>query len=341
MLYNTYADRIKNIVAQNKQRKDLLSKGRTIGAIGSISGTPVNIKKHLLKEQLEFAKDMHFDQSDLLALVANVSLHNSTLGMHPDFSYLKGTDDTEYHWIISIFVDIQGSTNLFRDYNNEEIFNITNTIQSAVIHTIVKFGGHIQRLQGDGVLAYFGGKKDDKEDAVRRAMTAAAFISYFVKNDLKDLFLKDDIEEINTRIGIDFGDDETVMWANFGVEHISELTTLSLHTSLAAKMQAHAKSNGIVAGNNIKNLMPGNENYFELVSEENRYIFKDPGNKFYYTQWIFKWYQFLKKQPFICCENDGSLSLVRPVKPVVNPPAPPIDYSGLAAIADSNKPYGN
>lgn len=65
------------------------------------------------------------------------------------------------------------------------------------------------------------------------------------------VFLEDGIEKINTRIGIDFGDDE-VLWANFGLMDVSELTTVNLHTSLASKMQGWASKNGIVLGQHIK-----------------------------------------------------------------------------------------
>ena len=294
MLYNDYTNRIKNIVAKNQLRKSNDFTGRTIGAIGGITQN-----KHRLHEQKAFSDEMHFNQTDLMSLVAGTSLEQSRLGVHPDFAYLKGTDETENHWIISVFVDIQGSTNLFRDYDLEEIYSITNTIQAAVIHTIVALGGQIQRLQGDGVLAYFGGKIIDKKEAVRMSLIACSFISYFVKNDLKDLFLKDGIEEISTRIGVDFGDDPDVMWANFGVEHISELTTLSLHTSLAAKMQANAARNGIVTGDFVKDRMPEEEIYFKIISENERYIFTDKTKGFRYTQWVFEWERFLKNNPLL------------------------------------------
>jgi adenylate cyclase len=173
------------------------------------------------------------------------------------------------------------------------------------------------------------------------SLIACSFISYFVKNDLKDIFLKDGIEEISTRIGIDFGDDTDVMWANFGIDHISELTTLSLHTSLAAKMQTNASRNGIVAGDFVKDRMPGNEGFFKIIDESDRYIFIDKGKDFRYTQWVFEWEGFLRKQPFIISNSDGSLAIRKTAGPTINvpQPAPKPDYSGLAALASSSRPY--
>jgi class 3 adenylate cyclase len=203
MFYNEYTNRIKSVVAENRQRKENLTKAHAIGAIAQM---PSELKKKQLTEQRNFSSKAHFETIDLMTVVTETSLGRSVLGIHPQFAHLKGTDRTENHWIVSVFIDIKGSTNLFKDYDLEEIYMITNTIQAAEIDTVIALGGHIQRLQGDGVLAYFGGRDMNKADAVRVALTACSFVSYFVKNDLKNLFLKDGIEEISTRIGVDFGD---------------------------------------------------------------------------------------------------------------------------------------
>jgi class 3 adenylate cyclase len=218
----------------------------------------------------------------------------------------------EYHYIVSAFIDIQGSTNLHKKYELEEIYSITNTVQSAAIHTVIALGGHVQRLQGDGVFAYFGGKKISKERAVEMAVTACSMFTYFIQNDLKNVFLEDGIEDINTRIGIDFGDDAKVLWANFGLMDVSELTTLSLHTSLASKMQAWASKNGIVVGQYIKDRLTTAEGIFDLVRNskgevEKRYIFEDQEKNFRYTQYSFNWYGFLKTLPFVKADANGKL----------------------------------
>src|SRR5690606_523932 len=144
-------------------------------------------------------------------------------------------------YIVSVFIDISNSTSLFREYEPETILIITNTIQRAAIHTCVTFGGYVHRLEGDGLFVYFGGKGIDKKDATIKAITAASMFTYFVKNDLKKIFDHEGIEDISTKIGMDFGDDDKVLWAKAGIGDCSEITTYSLHTSLASKMQKWAK----------------------------------------------------------------------------------------------------
>ncbi len=243
MIYSNYTDRLKNIVSESRIKKSKLEKGfSSFSGIGGLSDSYID-KKKLIREQRNFSNNMHLNAKQLGSILNGEQLKNAKLGQHPDFIRLKGTDDVEYHYIVSLFIDIQGSTNLHRKYDLEDIYRITNTIQSASIHTCIALGGHIQRLQGDGVFAYFGGKTVAKNKAVELAVTAGSMFTYFVENDLKNIFLEDGIENINTRIGIDYGDDEDVQWANFGLMDVSELTTNSLHTSLASKMQSYRRGN--------------------------------------------------------------------------------------------------
>lgn len=306
MIYDKYTQHLKNILKDSSDKRNL-TKG--ISGLTGI-GDPNEKRMKLMNEQRSFSNHLQFNAQPLSQILQPHLLTDAKLGVHPDFKHLKGVDQTENHYIVSLFIDIQGSTNLFRKYDLEDIFRITNTIQSAAIHTILALGGHVQRLQGDGVFAYFGGKQIEKKKAVEQSVTACGMFSYFVQNDLKEVFLESEIENINTRIGIDFGDDDDVLWANFGLMDVSELTTLSLHTSLASKMQSFANRNGIMVGDNVKKILQGDTNWYEIISEEDRYIFRDPAKKFFYTQYRFDWYNFLKSLPFIEESENGKLHIV-------------------------------
>lgn len=264
--------------------------------------------------------------------------YNQTLGLHPDFSYLKATHTTEEHYIISCFVDIVGSTNLFKKFSKETVFLITNTLVKANIHTALIHGGYIQRIQGDGLFVYFGGKSISKEKAVNDALLSLSTYSYFVQNDLKDYLLSQGVENISIRSGIDIGDTEDVLWGSCGIENISEVTTCSLHTSLASKMQSYANRFGIVAGDNVKNLVSKSEDFFSVVSkrtgnENDRYIFRNPEEGFNYTQYDFNWEKFLKQQPNVTFDQNGRLNFKLEISnPQLNP-------AHLKPIAELSKPY--
>ena len=310
MIYNSYKDRLKDIVSGT--RNNNISK-----AYNSFTGdlSDRSFKKALIHEQRAFSSKMHLSGQPLGSILKVDDLEAARLGLHPDFKHLKGTDDIEYHYIVSVFIDIKGSTNLIGKYELEDVYRITNTIQTAAIHTCIALGGHVQRLQGDGVFAYFGGKSLNKNKAVEQALTACSMFSYFVQKDLKEVFLEEGIEDINTMFGIDFGDDGDVLWANFGLKDISELTTISLHTSLASKMQSFASRNGIVVGQYIKDRVAVDEAIFDLVrdaegKEKKRYIIEIPKKNFRYTQYSFDWFNYLKTLPFIQTGPDGELFIV-------------------------------
>jgi len=285
-------------------------------------------EKRLLPNLADFARELgltpNFDQA---------------LGLHPDFAHLKHSESLEDHYIVSMFVDIKGSTNLFKKYTPRTVWIITNTIQRAAIHTCLIFGGYVHRLQGDGLFVYFGSKNMTPELAVKRSLQFSSVFTYFVKEDLKNLFIEQGIENIYTRIGIDLGYDRDVIWGMAGIGEISEVTTCSLHTSLASKMQSSAVSNGIVVGDHVKNESSVLTEFYTPVchrtkSENDRYIFQIPEERFNYTQYDFNWMAFLKRQDFIATDLYGQLQLKQ--KAVV---VPNRNLANLAPIAATSKPF--
>ena len=177
---------------------------------------------------------------------------------------------------------------------------------------------------------------------MQSALQSTSVFTYFVKNDLKNLFSEQGIDKISTRIGIDLGYDRDVIWAMAGIGEISEVTTCSLHTSLASKMQSSAESNGIVIGDNVKyNTLSKFQDLILPVcqrtrDENDRYIFRIPNDKFYYTQYDFNWLSFLKRQDFIATDMQGNIWLKR--KEISNQNR---KIENLAPIASLNKPYLN
>lgn len=264
---------------------------------------------------------------------------SQTLGSHPDFAHLKHTEDTEEHYIVSMFLDVKRSTQLYGRYEPATVFIINNAIQRAAIHTALIFGGYVHRLQGDGMFAYFGGKNVPIKDAVSRSLQFASVYSYFVKHDLKNVFEQQGIEKIFTRIGVDLGYNEDVVWAMAGIGEISEVTTFSLHTNLAAKMQQYALPNGIVVGDHIKDEVPSLINFISPVCNRtekaaDRYIFEIPKRNFRYTQHDFDWLKFLKQQDYIATDLSGNIQLKSRQSAIVY-----ANSNNLAPIAEKSKPY--
>jgi len=254
------------------------------------------------------------------------------LGNHPDFSHLRYTNNTEKHWIISAFVDVKKSTHLYNNFALATVALITESIIKASIFAVNLCGGYVHRIQGDGLMVYFGGKNIEKKQATKDALKAFAMISYFVKNDLKEYFDSKGIKEIYTRAGIDLGHDNQVLWMYSGLGDSGEVTTCSLHTSLAPKMQANATSNGVVTGQNIINQISSSDKYFKVKSEP---IWDYEDGRFY-NQYDFNWERYLVDNDFAKqnIKGDFILDIGNTVTPTLNP-------TYLSPIAEINKPYYN
>jgi len=330
-IYKDYLDIIKEAVNSDSSRN--INKGLGFPVMESRSKDQFD-RIYLKASSKDIAPSLRMFSNKINAQVD----YDQQLGLHPDFKYLKETSSTEEHYIVSAFMDIKGSTNLFKKFDKETIFLITNAIQRAGIHTTLIFGGYVHRLQGDGIFAYFGGKNTTKENAVLNALQAVSVYTHFVKNDLKEYFNSQGIENISIRSGIDLGHADDVLWGNAGIGAISEVTTCSLHTSLASKMQSNATPNGIVVGEYIKDEINDSDLYLRPVSvrtrdENDRYIYRIQERNFTYTQYDFNWDKFLKKQPFIAIDQHGN------VIPKVTSNQGNLTISDLQPIAIKSKPY--
>lgn len=333
-LYAQYAAIVGNSL-KNGQRKGQLMKGFNERFSNGVSG----FEGHLLSKSEDLAL---FESLKPIGGVSGVNAHyDQKPGAHPNFLHIKTQNTTENHYITSLFIDIKGSTALFRRYTPFTVANITSTIQKAALHTCWHFGGYIQRFHGDGLLVYFGNRNITISQSVKHALDAASFFSVFIKNDLKNMFYEHGIENINTRIGIDTGDAEDVLWHLAGMGECSEITTCSLHTSLAAHMQGNAPANGIMVGDNVKRLALLSPDLYSIQKDsqgkEDRYIYQIPEENFNYTQWVFNWERYLKTNSSYIVGNDGSIYIPGTAPAIVTAPPKNMDY--LKAQVQGYKPY--
>lgn len=302
-IYKNYKEVISNSLS-NGTRRGALNKSHGLSGLSDILNS---VETPQIRAQND---EVLFESLKLFSTISGKkSQAHLVPGSHPDFKHITSMV-SENHYITSMFIDIKRSTALFKKYEPPVVANITSTIQKAAIHTAWYFDGYIQRFHGDGLMIYFGGKNIPLQTSVDNALTAASFFSYFMENDLKNVFLEQGVEKIFTRIGIDVGYDEDVYWYKAGMGDCGEITTCSLHTSLAAHMQGCAYNNGIMVGDNVKKNTTISQDSFKIKSETERYIFTIPEESFYYTQWDFNWIKYLKNHPSIKVDENGDLSFV-------------------------------
>lgn len=347
-IFQPYIDTIDSALRTGKQRGDI-----TKGFSDYLNESGPSAIGATVKNQLKFTKEKDkelFESLSSLGILSGVNARPyEKLGAHPDFAHIKVTGSNEEHYIVSMFIDIKNSTGLFKQYYPETVAYVTTAIQRLAIHTCWYFGGYVQRLHGDGLLAYFGGKNMSKSQACEFAVNAASVFSYFIKYDLKRAFDQVGVNNISTRIGIDVGDAKDVLWHLAGIEECSEVTTCSLHTSLAYKMQNSATLNGIIVGDNVKDSWVNADQKlfahtkYKSDEGESAYIYEIPAENFKYRQWSFDWYKHLLTLKNVIEEN-GRLHFnhTSAQPPTVNIHTPNSgDLAALERLASQNTPWWN
>lgn len=90
------------------------------------------------------------------------------------------TAPAERRQLTVMFCDLVGSTALSRRLDPEDLRDIMRRYQDAVAGAVTRYGGHVAKYLGDGVLAYFGwpqAYEDQAERAVRAGMDAVAAVN--------------------------------------------------------------------------------------------------------------------------------------------------------------------
>lgn len=111
----------------------------------------------------------------------------ATIGTHPNFAAMK-FGEKRYQYCASMFIDIKGSTNLSLSFSLEEVRMMKDAILSLCIQTVTVFGGHVQRLQGDGLYVQFTERQIHQNNMMINALNAASVLCQFVSTTLADIF---------------------------------------------------------------------------------------------------------------------------------------------------------
>jgi len=143
----------------------------------------------------------------------------------------------EERYLVSMFVDMRGSTRLAEKRLPFDTVFIVNRFLGAVSQAVIECGGQPNQFVGDGQLALFG-LATDPQTACRQALKAAAMIAANV--DELNQFLKHDLREpIRFGIGIHGGE---VIIGDIGYRDHMVFTALGDAVNVAARLQDLTKS---------------------------------------------------------------------------------------------------
>ena len=139
-------------------------------------------------------------------------------------------------YVVSMFVDMRGSTKLAEQLLPFDTVFIINRFLTAVSQAVVECGGQPNQFVGDGQLALFG-LSTNPQTACRQAIDAASRIAIHV--DALNEFLGDDVPEpLRFGVGIHGGE---VIIGDIGSEEHTIFTALGDSVNVAARLQDMTK----------------------------------------------------------------------------------------------------
>jgi adenylate cyclase len=148
----------------------------------------------------------------------------------------------EERHLVSLFVDMRGSTRLAEKQLPFDTVFVVNRFLAAVAQAVVDCGGRPNQFVGDGMLALFG-LAVDAQTASRQALQAAAMIAANIAE--LNQFLSHDLKEpIRFGIGIHGGE---VIVGDIGYRDHMVFTALGDAVNVAARLQDMTKTLGCEA----------------------------------------------------------------------------------------------
>ena len=145
-----------------------------------------------------------------------------------------------------LFCDLVGSTAIASQLDPEEWRATVAAYHCAAAEAITRFGGHVAKYLGDGVMAFFGYPEAHDNDAERAARAGLAILDAIAK-------LNDDAAhpKLSARVGIDSG--PVVVGAGAG----PDADVFGDVPNIAARVQAAADPGTVLASGNTHSLISG------------------------------------------------------------------------------------
>ncbi len=146
-----------------------------------------------------------------------------------------------------MFCDLVGSTALSQTLDPEDLRDVMRAYQDAVAGAVSRFGGHVAKYLGDGVLAYFGWPTAYEDQANRAIRSGLGAVSAVARLTL------DSGQPLAARVGIASGQ---VVVGDLVGETGRETEAVTGQTpNLAARLQGLAEQGQVVIGANTRRLI--------------------------------------------------------------------------------------
>src|SRR6185369_15124641 len=171
----------------------------------------------------------------------------------------RGALEAERRQLTVMFCDVVGSTALSTQLDPEELREVMRAYQHACVTAITRFGGHVAKYLGDGLLVYFGYPVAHEDDAAR-AVRAGLGIVEQLQNRARQQAANASLPHgrgsgsLQVRIGIHTG---LVVIGEIGSSEKREILALGETPNLAARIQGQANPDEVVISAATYHLVEG------------------------------------------------------------------------------------
>lgn len=148
-----------------------------------------------------------------------------------------------------LFADLAGSTALGRSLGPERVRSITDELLSLMVQAVLRYGGTVARLQGDGLLAFFGAPtahEDDPARAVAAGLEMQGRMSTYGR-ELKEAYGI----AVGLRVGIHHG---PVIVGEVGGPLRLEYTALGSVINEASRLEGAARPGTVLVSESVHRL---------------------------------------------------------------------------------------
>ena len=162
--------------------------------------------------------------------------------------------DAERRQLTVLFCDLVGSTELSGRLDPEDMSEVIRAYQESCAQVIGRWGGHVAKYMGDGVLAYFGwpvAHEDEAERAVRAGLALGQSLAGVTTAAA---------EPLTARVGIATG--LVMVGELIGEAEAQERAVVGETPNLAARLQTLAAPGSVVISQATRRLLGG---VFELA----------------------------------------------------------------------------
>ena len=170
----------------------------------------------------------------------------------PTCGHAVASRSSEERRIVTVlFADLVGFTTLAEFMDPEQAKRLIDSCFHRLVSDITSFGGRVDKILGDGILALFGAPiahEDDPERAVRAGLRMQESLA-----DTMAVSTSRHAPEIRMRVGINTGQ---ALVGNIGSERMRNYTAIGDTTNLAARLQAMAPTGSVVVSAATLALLP-------------------------------------------------------------------------------------